>query len=70
MKPPRHRRRPEPYYKVQYRDPVTLAWKDHRKAAFNTLGEALGYLQSSLESEPLRIVEFNGGNSKTVHEQS
>jgi hypothetical protein len=68
MKPPPHRRRPEPYYKVQYRDNVTLAWMDHRKEAFDTFQEALGYLQDVTGREPLRIVEFNAGRSKTVYE--
>jgi hypothetical protein len=70
MKPPSHRRRPEPYYKVQYRDPLTLAWKDRRKEAFNTFEEALGYLSQLDANSALRIVEFNAGRSKTVHEQS
>jgi hypothetical protein len=69
MKPPSHRRRPEPYYKVQYRDGVTLAWKDRRKEAFNTFEEALEFLRQNAGREALRIVEFNAGRSKTVHEQ-
>jgi len=70
MKPPSHRRRAEPYYKVQYRDRITLAWKDRRKEAFNTVDEALSYLQQSAGSEALRIVEFNAGHSTTIYEQS
>jgi hypothetical protein len=70
MKPPSHRRRAEPYYKVQYRDGVTLAWKDRRKEAFNTLDEALSYLRQNAGREPLRIVEFNAGHSTTIYEHS
>jgi hypothetical protein len=70
MKPPVYRRRPEPYYKVQYRDHITLAWKDRRKEAFNTLDEALTFLQQQTGHEPLRVVEFNAGHTRTVHEQS
>jgi hypothetical protein len=69
MKPPPHRRRPEPYYKVQHRDRVTLAWKDRRKEAFSTLEEAMAYLNALPSSDPLRIVEFRTGKSTTVHEQ-
>jgi hypothetical protein len=69
MKPPSHRRRQEPYYKVQFRDSMTLAWKDRRKEAFNTFEEAFCFLQQSAGREALRIVEFNAGRSKTVHEQ-
>jgi hypothetical protein len=70
MKPPSHRRRPEPYYKVQFRDRITLAWKDRRKEAFNTFDEALSFLNQNKGREPLRIVEFNAGRSMTVHEHA
>src|SRR5262249_32622068 len=69
MKPPSHRRRAEPYYKVQYHDGVTLSWKDRRKEAFDTFDEALSFLQQNKGREALRIVEFNAGRSETVHEQ-
>ena len=69
MKPPSHRRRPEPYYKVQYRDGVTLAWKDRRKEAFDTFDEALAFVRGNVGSEPLRIVAFKAGRSEIVHEQ-
>jgi hypothetical protein len=70
MKPPSHRRRPEPYYKVQYRDRITLAWKDRRKEAFNTFDEALSFLRKCEGPEALRVVEFNAGRSNTVHEHA
>ena len=70
MKPPPHRRRAEPYYKVQYRDRITLAWKDRRREAFNTFDEASNYLQQNAGHESLRIVEFNAGHSKTIYERS
>ena len=70
MKPPSHRRRPEPYYKVQFRDRMTLAWKDRRKEAFSTFEEALSFLHQNEGIEPLRIVEFNAGRSTTVHEHA
>jgi hypothetical protein len=70
MKPPSHRRRPEPYYKVQYRDGLTLAWKDRRKEAFDTFDDALKFLQQNPSHEALRIVEFNAGHTRTVHERS
>jgi hypothetical protein len=69
MKPPSHRRRKEPYYKVQYRDRLTLAWKDLRKEAFDTFAEARAYTRAHQGNEALRIVEFEAGESKTVHEQ-
>ena len=68
MKPPSHRRRPEPYYKVQYRDKIALAWKDRRKKAFDTFEEAKAYLQANTGDEFLRIVEFDAARSRTVHE--
>jgi hypothetical protein len=67
MKPRPDRRRPEPYYKVQGRDPTTLAWKDRRKEAFGTLDEAMAFLRASADGENLRVVEFNGGRSTTVY---
>jgi hypothetical protein len=70
MKPPSHRRRPEPYYKVQYRDGLTLAWKDRRKEAFDSFDEALSFVQKNRGHEPLRIVEFNAGQTRTVHEHA
>jgi hypothetical protein len=70
MKPPPRRRRPEPYYKVQYRDRITLSWKDRRKEAFGTFAEALSYLTSLTTTEQLRIIEFKQGQSSTVHEQT
>ncbi len=70
MKPPSHRRRAEPYYKVQYRDRITLAWKDRRKEAFDTFDEALSFLRRYEGPEALRIVEFNAGRSTTVHEHA
>jgi hypothetical protein len=69
MKPRPDRRRPEPYYKVQYHDQVTLAWKDRRKEAFDTLDEARSYVRTCQLGEALRIVEFNAGCSKAVYEQ-
>lgn len=67
MKPHPARRRPEPYYKVQYRDPVTLAWKDRRKEAFENQEGARGFLEA--QPGALRIVEFSGGRSRTVYER-
>ncbi len=32
-----------PYFKVQYRDLRTLAWKDHRKEAFGDEASARAY---------------------------
>jgi hypothetical protein len=69
MKPRPDRRRPEPYYKVQYHDRVTLAWKDRRKEAFDTLGQAMVFLRTYTSNDAIRIVEFNAGRSKTVYEQ-
>ena len=69
MKPRPERRRREPYYKVQYHDHLTLAWKDHRKNAFNTLDEARRYLLANLDATPLRIVEFDAHGPKVIHEQ-
>jgi hypothetical protein len=69
MKPRPDRRRPEPYYKVQHRDPVTLAWKDRRKEAFDTLREALIFVQTNAAADRFRIIEFNAGRPKTVYEQ-
>lgn len=69
MKPRPDRRRPEPYYKVQHRDRVTLAWKDLRKEAFGTLEEARVFFDASGLKEPMRIREFNRGRSTVVHEQ-
>jgi len=69
MKPHPRRRRPEPYYKVQHRDPLTFAWKDRRKEAFETREEALAFLEANTTAGSLRIVEFNEGRSKTVYER-
>jgi hypothetical protein len=62
------RRRKEPYFKVQYLDPVTLAWTDRRREAFDTMEEALNFVREAGSDERLRIVEFKGGRSVTVHE--
>jgi hypothetical protein len=70
MKPRPDRRRPEPYYKVQHRDRVTLAWKDLRKEAFATLEAAREFVEASTSTGPMRIVEFNAGRSTIVREQS
>jgi hypothetical protein len=70
VRPRPDRRRPEPYYKVQYRDGVALAWKDHRREAFATLDEALAFVRDLTNAElTFRIVEFNAGSSTTVYQQ-
>jgi hypothetical protein len=69
MKPPSHRRRKEPYYKVQYRDSLTLAWKDLRKEAFDTFDDALAFLHAKAGHDAVRIVAFKSGRSEIVHEQ-
>jgi hypothetical protein len=68
MKPHPNRRRPEPYFKVQIRDPITLAWRDERREAFATLPEAVSYLEH-IGVRPVRIVKFEGGRSTAIHEQ-
>jgi hypothetical protein len=70
MKPHPSRRRPEPYFKVQTRDPIALTWRDERREAFATLAEALAFVESgSAGKGPVRIVEFHAGRSKIAHEQ-
>lgn len=69
MKPRPDRRRPEPYYKVQHRDRLTLAWKDHRKEAFDTLDEAMAFIRMNVTDEIFRIVQFNAGRPRVVYEQ-
>ena len=70
MRPRPDRRRPEPYYKVQYRDSVALAWKDQRREAFATLDEALAFVRGRANTEMIfRIVEFNAGSSTTIYQQ-
>ena len=65
MKPPSHRRRSEPYFKVQFRDPVTLSWKDRRKEAFDTVEEARSFADSQ-EGNEVRVVSFEGGELRVV----
>jgi hypothetical protein len=70
MKPHPSRRRPEPYFKVQTHDSVTLTWRDKRREAFQTLAEALSFVESGRAGAgAVRIVKFQAGRSKTVHEQ-
>jgi hypothetical protein len=67
MKPPSHRRRKEPYYKVQYRDSLTLAWKDRRKEAFDTFDDALSFLQLS-PSQAVEIAEETLHAAQTAYD--
>lgn len=70
MKPRPDRRRKEPYYKVQHRDPVSLVWKDHRKEVFATLREAVSYIREQMSpASQFRVVEFNAGTTSVVHKQ-
>ena len=69
MKPPSHRRRPEPYFKVQYFDPVTLAWKDRQKEAFNMFEQALQFAKNAAKSSRTRVVAFKDGKPEVVHDQ-
>jgi hypothetical protein len=64
VKPPSHRRRPEPYYKVQFRDEITLSWKDRRKEAFATLEEAKAFAAG--QEGQIRVVSFKGGRSEVA----
>jgi hypothetical protein len=48
-----------PYFKVQMRDPRTLAWKDHRKEAFQDEASARAYRASLSTPFETRIVRWN-----------
>jgi hypothetical protein len=69
MKPRPDRRRAEPYYKVQYRDPKSVAWKDYRREAFDTAHEAVEFTRTVVTKNAMRVVEFNAGRATTVFEQ-
>lgn len=57
-----------PYFKVQVRDPVTLAWKDHRKEAFEDKISAQAY-RAGLAPEILtRIVKWDKNGSEPLQE--
>lgn len=57
MPPHRRKARKLPYFKVQVRDPITLAWMDHRKKAFDDEASARAYrlaLPSGVKSRIMR----------------
>lgn len=45
-----------PYHKVQTMSETNRCWIDARKAAFDTLQEAKGFIRDHLDSKPSRIL--------------
>jgi hypothetical protein len=48
-----------PYFKVQAHDPVTLAWIDQRKEAFDDEASARAYRKTVAKSIKTRIVKWD-----------
>ena len=59
MLPLRRKGRTWPYYKVQFRDPKSLAWRDHRREAFDDLVSAEEYLTCLPVDLEARIVRWD-----------
>jgi hypothetical protein len=55
-----------PYFKVQAYDPVTLAWKDHRKEAFDDEISAREYRQCIPKGTKTRIMKWDETGSHPV----
>ena len=58
--------RPYPYFKVQWRDPSWLAWRDHRREAFSTLKEAQAYRDTLPSEYETRIVRWDEDGSSPL----
>jgi hypothetical protein len=57
-----------PYFKVQVKDPVTLAWKDHRKEAFDDEASAITYRAGLNPGVQTRIMKWDKNGSEPLKE--
>lgn len=69
MRLPR-KRHPYPYYKVQTRDPKSLAWRDHRREVFDTLAEARSFRAALPSTVETRIMCWTERGSSPVDDAS
>jgi hypothetical protein len=58
-----------PYFKVQVRDPVTLAWKDHRKEAFDDEVSARLYRAGLASDVQTRVVKWDRNGSEPLQDK-
>lgn len=58
-----------PYFKVQVKDPVTLAWKDHRKEAFDDETAAQVYRDGVAPNIQTRIVKWDRNGSAPLQDK-
>jgi hypothetical protein len=52
-----------PYFKVQFRDRITLSWKDHRKEAFDDEASAQNYRKTVDPIVETRVVRWDRSGS-------
>lgn len=55
-----------PYFKVQVRDPRTLAWRDQRKEAFDDEASARAYLTSLNAELETRIMRWDRSGAEPL----
>ncbi|RYH17061.1 MAG: hypothetical protein EON54_28040 [Alcaligenaceae bacterium] len=58
-----------PYFKVQVRDPVTLAWKDHRKEAFDDEASARTYRAGIKPDSQTRVVRWDRSGNEPLQDK-
>lgn len=57
-----------PYFKVQFRDLRTLAWKDHRKEAFSDEASARAYRASLSADVQTRIMRWDEAGAEPLQD--
>ncbi|MGC2782148.1 MAG: hypothetical protein WA418_41595 [Bradyrhizobium sp.] len=57
-----------PYFKVQVRDQRTLAWKDHRKEAFDDEPAARAYQAALGEGVTSRLMRWDANGAKPLED--
>ncbi len=58
-----------PYFKVQSRDPKSLAWRDRRREAFETLADARAFRTTLPQELETRVVRWDESGAAPVESE-